>query len=154
VADALSGFGMPIVLTGNTAESALTRRIAKLMKKRPVDLAGRIGLGALGVLLSNARLLICNDTGISHIAAALHVPSVVIFTNSDPDRWAPLDRDLHRAVSARPAHGNRAHAAGGMIGKNGAGNCEVPGEELPAVDDVLIAAENLLLRERRSWHKE
>ncbi len=152
VADALSGLGIPIVLTGNAAESELTRRISELMKKRPIDLAGRISLGALGVLLSNARLLICNDTGISHIAAALHVPSVVIFTNSDPDRWAPLDRDLHRAVSARSANGNRAHAAVGM--KNGADGCRALEEWSPSVDDVLIAAEDLLLREKRYWHQE
>jgi ADP-heptose:LPS heptosyltransferase len=152
VADALSGLGIPIVLTGNAAESELTRRISELMKKRPIDLAGRISLGALGVLLSNARLLICNDTGISHIAAALHVPSVVIFTNSDPDRWAPLDRNLHRAVAARSVNGNRAHAAVGM--ENGAEGCRVLEEWSPSVDDVLIAAEDLLLREKRYWHQE
>jgi ADP-heptose:LPS heptosyltransferase len=149
VADALSGPGMPVVLTGNTAESALTRRISEQMKKRPVDLAGRIGLGALGVLLSNARLLICNDTGISHVAAALRVPSVVIFTNSDPDRWAPLDRDLHRAVSAGSARGNRAHCCVGTIAKNGAESCAVPEEWSPSVEDVLTAAGDLLLREKR-----
>ncbi len=153
VADALSGLGIPIVLTGNTAESELTRRIAEAMKKRPIDLAGRTSLGALGVLLSNARLLICNDTGISHIAAALHVPSVVIFTNSDPERWAPLDRDLHRPVSAGPGSGVRSHAAVGMIKKNGAESCEALEEWLPSADDVLAAAEDLLLREKHYWHK-
>jgi ADP-heptose:LPS heptosyltransferase len=49
------------------------------MQAQSLDLAGRTTLGALAVLIEGARLLVCNDTEVSHIAAALKVPSVVIF---------------------------------------------------------------------------
>jgi ADP-heptose:LPS heptosyltransferase len=42
--------------------------------------------------LGGARLFIGNDSGISHLAAGLGVPSVVFFTSSDPIHWAPWTR--------------------------------------------------------------
>ncbi len=98
VADAIAARGFQVILTGTAAEADLTQCLGRLMQARPIDLAGRTSLGMIAALLSSARLLVCNDTGISHLAAALRVKSVVIFSASDPNRWAPLDRDRHRVV--------------------------------------------------------
>jgi ADP-heptose:LPS heptosyltransferase len=46
-------------------------------------------LGALAEWLSGARLYIGNDSGISHLAAAVGVPVVALFGPTDPDVWAP-----------------------------------------------------------------
>jgi ADP-heptose:LPS heptosyltransferase len=48
--------------------------------------------------LSRARLLVCNDTGVSHVAAALRVPSVVVCCGADARRFAPLDHVLHEVL--------------------------------------------------------
>ncbi len=101
VADRLAAQGWQIALTGTTAEIELTTAIAAMMCFPAVNLAGKTDLGTLAALLKQAKLLICNDTGVSHLAAALQVNSVVIFTASDPDRWAPLDRQRHRVVAGR-----------------------------------------------------
>jgi ADP-heptose:LPS heptosyltransferase len=98
VADALAQLGLSIVLTGSKQEVELCRTVATLMKAPSLNLAGRTCLGALAALVNDSRLLVCNDTGVSHLAAALRVPSVVIFTQSDPERWAPLNSDRHRVV--------------------------------------------------------
>lgn len=98
VADAIAAWGLRVVLTGSVAEVELTQTVASMMKAPSLNLAGRTNLGALAVLLQDARLLICNDTGVSHLAAALKTKSVAIFTKSEPLRWAPLDRDRHRAI--------------------------------------------------------
>jgi ADP-heptose:LPS heptosyltransferase len=100
VADKLSRRGLQVVLTGTDAERAAAETVAQRMRTPALNLAGRTSLGALAVLLSRARLLVGNDTGTSHLADALRVPSVIVFLHSSPDRWAPLDRDLHRAVGA------------------------------------------------------
>ena len=99
VGEALAAAGLRVVLTGTTEELPLTRAVAAAMKAPSLDLAGRTNLGSLAALVQGARLLICNNTGVSHLAAALRVPSVVIFhQQSERDRWAPLDRQRHRAV--------------------------------------------------------
>nr|WP_245549285.1 glycosyltransferase family 9 protein [Noviherbaspirillum massiliense] len=99
VADRLAReFGFPVVLTGSAKEADLTAAVAQHMQTRAIDAAAPISIGAMAALMSRARLLVCNDTGVSHIAAGLKLPSVVIFSKADIERWAPLDRDLHRCI--------------------------------------------------------
>jgi ADP-heptose:LPS heptosyltransferase len=98
VARALAGRGLRVVLTGTAAEAGLAGEVARRAAAPCLNLAGRTDLGALGALLGGARLLVCNDTGVSHLAAALRVPSVVVSTGDNPERWAPADGRLHRVL--------------------------------------------------------
>jgi ADP-heptose:LPS heptosyltransferase len=91
---------LTIVLTGSRAERELTSQIAGMMQSSAVNLAGSTTLGAAAALASQAALVITNDTGMSHLAAAVGTPSVVIVLGSDAPRWAPLDRARHQTVSA------------------------------------------------------
>lgn len=128
VADALAAQGFQIVLTGTAAEVELTQAVARAMCFPSINLAGQTNLGALAGLLKQSRLLICNDTGISHLAAALQVRSVVIFSASDPQRWAPLDLQRHRVI--QPLLVNNT------VSQNGC-----------PIDAVLTEAKDLLHRE-------
>ncbi|UXY16305.1 glycosyltransferase family 9 protein [Chitiniphilus purpureus] len=96
--DALAAQGLRVVLTGSQQEKPLTTMLAAAMRAPVLDTASSISLGALGHLLRGAQLLVSNDTGVSHLAAALEVPSVVVFRASEMARWAPLDASRHRAV--------------------------------------------------------
>jgi ADP-heptose:LPS heptosyltransferase len=99
VARGLAQRGLQVVLTGTEQEAGLTREVAEQMQAPAIDLAGRTSLGSLAALLAGTRLLVCNDTGVSHLAAALQVPSIVLFSASDPARWAPADRRRHQVVT-------------------------------------------------------
>ena len=98
VADRLAARGLRVVLTGTAAESVVTARVAQHMRHAALDLAGRTDLFQLGALVQQAELVVCNDTGISHIAAALRTPSVVVSSGADVSRWAPLDHGLHAVL--------------------------------------------------------
>lgn len=76
----------------------MTAAVIQHMKTPAIDLAGRTSLGGLAALVSKARLVVNNDTGISHVTAAVKTPSVILFSASDMDRWAPRNRKLHKIM--------------------------------------------------------
>ena len=97
VGAALARDGWRVAITGSHAERTLTAEIAAQVRDA-IDLAGETTLGSLAALVSKSALLVCNDTGISHVAAAVGAPSVVVASGSDVRRWAPLDAALHPVV--------------------------------------------------------
>lgn len=102
VTSLLADDGWQIAITGTVAERIFTSSIALATNARAVDLAGKTSLGGLAALVSKARLVVCNDTGMSHVAAAMKTRSVVIALGSDTKRWAPLDSERHRILAHYP----------------------------------------------------
>jgi ADP-heptose:LPS heptosyltransferase len=107
VADEVAERGWRAVITGSAAEAPLAAAVRAASRRPPVDLTGRTpSLGALGALVRAASLLVANDTGLSHVAAAVGTRSVIVASGSDVARWAPLDRRMHRvhwhATPCRP----------------------------------------------------
>ncbi len=81
-----------IILTGNKKELAQSEKMKSLMKYRPFDLTGKTELRQLCSLLKGADLLISNSTGPMHIATAVGIPVVALFSPlgvASPKRWGP-----------------------------------------------------------------
>jgi len=98
ISDELAHRGFTIVLTGTAGEAPLTSAVRQSMCRPSVDLTGALTLGMLAALVKDAALVVCNDTGMSHVAAALATPSVVVASGSDVARWAPHDTARHRVL--------------------------------------------------------
>ena len=96
--DALAGLGLQVVLTGSADERPLADEVGRAMRAPAINAASAISLGAMAQLMAASRLLVANDTGVSHIACGLSLASVIVFRASDMARWAPLDAARHRAV--------------------------------------------------------
>lgn len=107
LADHCAEKGLDLIITGTAAEKDITREVIKCLHHPAIDLTGRTSLGALGALLKDAFMLIANCTGVSHMAAALHTPSVIISMDGEPYRWAPLNKHLHKTIdwTAHPGIG-------------------------------------------------
>lgn len=99
VGDAFAERGYSIVVTGAAFERERVAEVVRLMRNSALDLCGKTDIGAMAGLLKRSRLLICNDTGVSHLAVAVGAPSVVVFTRSEFLGWPPLDRVRHRVVA-------------------------------------------------------
>lgn len=89
----LTAQGRTVVLTGGRTQDETTMISAImascLLPQRVVNLAGRLELPELAVLIDRARLFIGVDSVPMHMAAALNTPSVVLFGPSDLARWSP-----------------------------------------------------------------
>jgi heptosyltransferase-2 len=91
VADGLAGeFGVRIVLTGGPGEAEIGRDIERAMKVPPVNLIGLTSVRELMAVLAQCRLVVTNDSGPMHIAAAFGVPLVAVFGPTDHTTTSPL----------------------------------------------------------------
>ncbi len=90
VAAALTRAGYRVVVTGSAAERSLTEIVAAYAGLRSTSvLAGELDLLGMVALISDARLLVCGDTGVGHIATATGTPSVLLFGPTPPAQWGP-----------------------------------------------------------------
>ena len=93
LADKISAkFGLSLIAVGSSNESSLVERLKTLANVPIANFAGRTSLSELIALLKSARLVVSNDTGPGHIAAALSTPLVLMFSWSNPARIAPYER--------------------------------------------------------------
>ncbi len=65
---------------GNEAEQARARRLAIRSEVRVLP---KLTLSEIGYVIERARACVCMDTGLSHLAAALDVPSVTLYGSTD-----------------------------------------------------------------------
>jgi ADP-heptose:LPS heptosyltransferase len=84
--------GLAVVATGGKSEGPMIEQIGGLAKHPIANLAGQTSLPELVEVLRQARLVVSNDTGPGHIAAALGRPLVMMFSWSNPLRVGPYGR--------------------------------------------------------------
>lgn len=95
--------GCPLVFTGAAHEAALIERIAPPGTARVHSLAGELGVGELGALLALSSLVVSNNTGPAHLAAAVGAPVVDLYALTNPQHtpWRVPSRVLNHDVECR-----------------------------------------------------
>ncbi len=81
--------GGAAVVVGSPADEPLALPLVGLIASPAASAAGLTSIGQAAALLKKASILITNDTGAMHLAAAVGTPVVAIFGQSDPRRVGP-----------------------------------------------------------------
>jgi heptosyltransferase-2 len=82
--------GARLVLLGGSADRPVAEQVKENLEEPVVDLVGRTSLRQALGMLSQLRLLVTNDSGLMHAAAALAVPLVSLFGSTDPAATGPF----------------------------------------------------------------
>ena len=91
VADRLNEkYQQNIVLIGGPGERDIGRDIEKMMTHQPLNLIGKTTVREMMAILASCSLVITNDSGPMHVAAALDTPLVAIFGPTDYTTTSPM----------------------------------------------------------------
>jgi heptosyltransferase-1 len=80
---------VPSLVVGSRADRGIADKVVEASRGRAVSVAGKTSLMELIEIMRGAKLVISNDSGPMHIAAALGVPVVAIFGPTSPERTGP-----------------------------------------------------------------
>ena len=97
--------GAEVIIIGAGEELAVSEEVARATLSRPVVLTGKTDLAMTTAVLGVADLLVTNDTGPAHIAAAVGCPVVVIFGPTNPVTtrpYSPLAEVVQRPPDCAP----------------------------------------------------
>jgi lipopolysaccharide heptosyltransferase III len=119
----LGGQGVRVVLTGGNApeERAYIEDLLQILPKGALSVAGQLGLGGVACLLSRARAYVGPDTVVTHMAAALGVPTVALFGPSNPVKWGPWPGGYHESRNPYRMHGTQR--VNNVVLVQGEGDC-------------------------------
>ncbi|MCP5426859.1 MAG: glycosyltransferase family 9 protein [Chromatiaceae bacterium] len=76
--------GVPVVILGGPGDRSVSEQIAGLAGAAAIDLTGRTGLTQAAAIISEARLLVGVDTGLTHMGIAFSRPTVALFGSTCP----------------------------------------------------------------------
>ncbi len=89
-------FSATTFITAGPMDDEPVRQMIPLLTV-PHRLITRKTIREVAVVLSTVDLVITNDTGIMHAAAAVGAPTLSLFGSTEPEQWAPQGK-LHRSI--------------------------------------------------------
>jgi heptosyltransferase-2 len=134
-----SELGLEVVLAGDEGDREQVGVVKRNLSRAAAELCGRTGLRELAAILNLARVVVGNDSGPGHLAAAVGTPVVTIFgPTSEAFGFSPRGRRVRtvsRSLECRPCsiHGGRRCPRG----RRSCLDDIPPGEVMQAVREVM-----------------
>jgi ADP-heptose:LPS heptosyltransferase len=95
-------YKLAVIFTGTSPEKQRTLKIISLTKSKNIfNFCEKTNIKQLGVLVKNAKIVVCLNTGVSHLASAFEVPTIVI-NEPFPDLWHPWLPENKRCMLFNP----------------------------------------------------
>jgi ADP-heptose:LPS heptosyltransferase len=94
-----------ILLAGSPGQTRILTDLHRRLgdDRRIVNIAGRADWGALAASIKEADLVIANNSGVAHLAAACGTPTLAIYSGShQPQEWGPRGRSVRTLMAAVP----------------------------------------------------
>jgi ADP-heptose:LPS heptosyltransferase len=104
VGDALASAGAEVVVTGTPPERHLVEEVCAAMDAVARPLVGVLSIRGLAALLAGCVVVVANDTGPLHLAAAVGTPTVGLFWIGNMINGARVDRARHRPIISWTVH--------------------------------------------------
>ena len=90
-----------VLISGTPREKPILESIKRCMRHAALDISNKgMTLGALKEIVRRCDLMITNDTGPRHIAAAFDVPVVTVFGPTHPE-WTEINFEKERKVAVK-----------------------------------------------------
>lgn len=142
-------YGARIVLVGGPGDVALAEAVGRQVRRAAVlNLAGRLALLETAAVLERADLMVGNDSGPLHMAAAVGTPVVALFGPSEPRHFAPLGAH-HRVLVGTCRRGRRCvRWLNGPLAYLQAAECRCGAMATISVEAVAATAGELLQNRR------
>ena len=132
--------GARVILVGGADALGTIDDVRGQMKRKVLNLGGATNLRQLAALLRRANLLVTNDSGPMHLAAALGTPVVALFGPTDPRRVGPYGEGhvvLRKDIDCSSCNRNRCARDGACM-------------KAIEVDEVLCGARHIIRAARLS----
>lgn len=95
-----------VLYFGDQAGAPLVNQICQNMPSRVINLAGKTSIRELMALIQKCTVVLTNDSGPMHIAAALNVPLVALFGSTNAIKTGPMPKGevIQKKVSCSPCY--------------------------------------------------
>jgi len=78
-----------VILIGDKNDCDIHKDINKELSNSCIDLTGKTDLAQAVAILDKAKLVICNDSAISHLSSYLNKPTLVLFGPTNENKYGP-----------------------------------------------------------------